>query len=243
MKTSTWVVIGLAVMAPAAGGCKSKASTEATPTATTAAVAPAPAPAKTTAPAGDTPFEGEIQLAVYQPSSKTPQTIAYDVKGDKVRAQTVGGDPGTARVVGDRKDKKVFAVVDASKSYANVDVGTPTPALPPVTRTSKVEHVLGRDCEDWTITDGGERFDLCVAKGIAYLDNPAGAGEPGWAAVLTREHAFPLKVVATDKTGKQEFRAEATKIEVRHLDDALFKVPADYHAGTLAKSVKVASIP
>ncbi len=84
---------------------------------------------------------------------------------------------------------------------------------------------------------------MCVAKGIAYIDPAAGAGEPTWAAVLTREHAFPLRVVATGKDGKQEFRAEATKIEARRLDDGLFKVPADYHTAPLGKSVKVASIP
>ena len=57
------------------------------------------------------------------------------------------------------------------------------------------------------------------------------------------ERAFPLRVIATDKTGKQEFRAEATKIEQKHLDDALFKVPNDYHVVPLTKSMKVASIP
>jgi hypothetical protein len=243
MTKSNWVWIGLAALAPVAGGCKPKTTAEATPTAS-ASVAAVPSPAKATAaaPAAAAAFEGEIQLAVYEPNSKPGQTMVYDVKGDKVRAQPAGNDAGVARVVGDRKDKKVFAVVDASKSYASVDVEGKAP-LPPVTRTGKVEHVLGHDCEDWTINDGGERFDLCAAKGIAYLDPAAGAGEPAWAAVLTREHAFPLKVVATDKAGKQEFRAEATKIEVRRLDDALFKVPADYHSAPLGKSVKVASIP
>jgi hypothetical protein len=242
MTKSNWVWIALAVLAPVAGGCKPKTTAEATPPAS-AAAGPAPAKATAAAPAAaPAPFEGEIQLAVYQPNGKTAETMVYDIKGDKVRAQAAGSAAGVARVVGDRKDKKVSAVVDASKSYASVDVeGKAAP--PPFTRTGKVEHVLGHDCEDWTINDGGEHFEVCAAREIAYLDPAAGAGEPVWAEVLTWEDAFPLKVLATDKAGKQEFRAEATKIEARRLDDALFKVPADYHAAPLGKSVKVASIP
>ena len=154
----------------------------------------------------------------------------------------MAGDASAAHVVGDRKDKRAYAVVDSSKSYATVDMDPKAP-LPAVSRTGKIEHLVGRDCEDWTISDGGERFDMCVAKGIAYLDPAAGAGEPSWAAVLTRERAFPLRVIATDKAGKQAFRAEATKIEPKHLDDALFKVPNDYHVVPMTKTMKVASIP
>jgi hypothetical protein len=237
--------MGLAAAALVAAGCKPKTSVETAPSATAATTAGAPAPRATTTAAAaplQAPFEGEIQLALYEPGSKTPQTIAYDVKGDKVRSQPAGGDASAAHVVGDRKDKRVYAVVDASKSYATVDVDAKAP-LPSVTKTGKSERMLGHDCEDWTISDGGERFDLCVAKGVAYIDAAAGAGEPSWAAVLTREHAFPLRVIATDKAGKQEFRAEATKIEARRLDDALFKVPNDYHIVPLSKSMKVASIP
>ncbi len=242
MKKSTWMLIGLAALAPVAGGCKPKASAELTPAASATMAATAPTPPKPTAAAAEAPFEGEIQVVVHEPSSSTPRTIAYDVKGDKVRAQPVGGDATVARVVGDRKDKKAFAVLDASKSYASVDADAKAP-LPVAVKSSKIERVLGRACEDWTINDGGERIDMCVAKGIAYLDPAAGAGEPTWAAVLAHEHAFPLRVVATGKDGKQEFRAEATKIEARPLDDALFKVPADYHTTPAGKSMRMASIP
>jgi hypothetical protein len=82
-----------------------------------------------------------------------------------VRAAEIGGDAGVARVVGNRKDKKAFAIVDASKSYASIDVEAKAP-LPAVTRTGKVERVLGHECEDWKIAGGEEFFDLCVAKGI-----------------------------------------------------------------------------
>jgi hypothetical protein len=245
MTKSTWAVTGFAAVALIASGCKPKTSAEGTPaaTATAAVTSQPPKPAVTVAATpAQAAFEGEIQLALYQPNSKTPETIAYDVKGDKIRSQPVGTDATAAHVVGDRRDKRAYAVVDSSKSYATVDVDPKTP-LPAVTKTGKVEHLVGRDCEDWTLTDGGEHVDMCVAKGVAYLDPAAGAGEPSWAAVLTREHAFPLRVIATDKAGKQEYRAEVTKIEQKHLDDALFKVPNDYHVVPLTKAMKVASIP
>jgi hypothetical protein len=237
----------VAVLAGTLPACKQKApEATATPQSSVAvkptASPPAPNVGTPTSPSATAPFEGEIQMAVYAPSAKTPATIAYDVKGDKIRSAPVNAPADAAHVVGDLGQRKAYAVVDASKSYTSVDVDAKG-AAPAVSKTGKVERVQGRECEDWVINDAGERFDVCAAKGIAYVDPKGDGAEPAWAATLTKEHAFPLRVVATDKAGKQEFRAEATRIEQRRLDDALFKVPNDYRVAPLGKTVKVASIP
>jgi hypothetical protein len=251
LAASGYAWMAMVALAAAAPGCKPKTAPETMPTtqATAAASPPAPsvgtkATAATTATRADTPFEGEIQVAVYEPSARTPASIAYDIKGNRTRTAPVNGATGDAHVVVDLDQHKGYAVVDTSKSYATLDVNAK--AAPPISKTGKMERVQGRDCEDWVINDAGERFDVCAAKGIAYFDPPDAAragGEPGWAAALTKERAFPLRVVATDKAGKQEFRAEATKIEPKRLDDALFKVPSDYRVVPLSKTVKVASVP
>jgi hypothetical protein len=243
---NTRMLIGLAALPLVVLGCKPKTTAETTTTkaaSTQAASTGAATPTPTTAPATDRPFEGEIQLAVTQQGSTTSRTIDYLIKGDKVRSQPAGADASAARVIGDRKEKTAYAIVDATKSYSTIDVDSKS-ASPTVTKSSKVDNVLGEACDDWTITNGGDRYEVCVAKNIAYVDPIGGvAGEPAWASILTREHVFPLRVVATDRAGKQQFRAEATKIERRQLDDGLFHVPANYQIASRTKTMTIASIP
>jgi hypothetical protein len=248
-----WIAGALPGVLVVVAGCHHEAPAPTETKATSTSTSPAtgytspPAP-QVTAPAArtETPFEGEIQLSVNAPGAKADTSIKFDIKGDRIRSETSNAGAGEAHLVSDLRQKKAYAVVDSTKSYAVMDIDAKAQA-PAVQKTGKVERVLGRDCEDWVITDAGERFEVCAAKGIAYFDPPdasrAGGPEPAWAAALTKEHAFPLRVVATDKAGKREFRAEATRIEPKRLDDALFKVPNDYRVMPMSKTVKVASIP
>lgn len=248
MKKRTLTIAVMAVVVPlASAGCsheKQDKQETMKPAASAVAVAPPP----TVKP--DIPFEGEIDLAVYELASKTPTSITYDVRGDKVRSANLAAGK-TPFVVSDLKTQKVYIVDDSSKSITTIDASAaaaPTNAKTlPLTKTGKMEKVSGRDCEDWSINDAGERIDMCVTKGVAYFNltnvSSPGGVEPAWAAMLTKERAFPLRVIATDKTGKQEFRAEATKIESRKLDDGLFTVPSAYHVVSPSKAMKVASVP
>jgi hypothetical protein len=235
-------LLAIAAVAAFAGGCNSKAKTT-DDTRRAAPNAPLGAKDRAAKATADAPFEGQIQVAVYDHGSAAPKKIAYAIKGDHVRAEWLDGmgDTRSAHVVASRSDKVAVAVTDSTKSYANIDVESVW-SPPPVTKSGKVERVAGRECEDWSITDGDQRVDVCVAKNIAFI-NATAAGEPTWASVLSQEHVFPLRVVATDQAGKQVFRAEATKIDVKHVDDATFKVPADYRADTLTRSTAIAAIP
>jgi hypothetical protein len=216
-----------------------------------AAPVPPPPPVASAAPA--TPFEGEIVVAVKDEASmKLPATFTYDVKGSKVRYV-----PAAAPVhaVGDLDAQRVFAVDDAQKTYDAIDVKPPAQAKPPVpapptpkvTKTGRMEKVAGLDCENWTIDDGTEKVDVCASKGIAYFDLASnakpGSAEIPWATALTAEKAFPLRVVVHDKGGKEEYRAEATKVDRRRLDDSMFQMPSGYKAADLAKETKTASLP
>ena len=92
-----------------------------------------------------------------------------------------------------------------------------------------------------------EKVDVCASKGIAYFDlasnAKAGSAETPWAVALTTEKAFPLRVVVHDKSGKEEYRADATRADRKKLDDSLFKPPAAYKKADLAKETKTASLP
>ena len=110
-----------------------------------------------------------------------------------------------------------------------------------------MEKIAGLDCEDWTIEDGNEKVDVCAAKNLAYFslagEPKPGNAETGWAVALTTEKAFPLRVVVHDKAGKEQYRADATKVERKKLDDSLFDLPAGYKKADLSKEARTASLP
>jgi hypothetical protein len=214
-----------------------------------AAAPPSAAPALTALAAANAPFEGEILVTVKDEASmKLPTSITYDVKGNKVRYV-----PATAPIyaIGDLDAQEAYAVDDTQKAYDALEVKSApnakaTPA-PKVQKTGRNEKIAGLDCENWTIDDGSEKVDVCASKGIAYFDlasnAKAGSAETAWAVALTTEKAFPLRVVVHDKSGKEEYRADATRADRKKLDDSLFKPPAAYKKADLAKETKTASLP
>jgi Domain of unknown function (DUF4412) len=228
-------------------GCNK--SPDATTTQPVASAPPKTAPTPPALTAASAPFEGEIVVSVKdEASKKLPASITYDVKGNKVRYV-----PAAAPVyaIGDLDAQTVYAIGDAQKSYDTIDVKPPPNAKPApgpkVQKTGKNEKVAGLDCEDWTIDDGNEKVDVCASKGIAYFDlagdAKAGSAETPWAVALTTEKAFPLRVVVHDKSGKEEYRAEATTASRKKLDDAIFQPPSAYKKTTSIADMKTASLP
>ena len=181
-------------------------------------------------------------------AQKLPATITYDVKGSMVRTslrrlrftqsaiwRRSGCTPSTTR-------RRATSAIDV-KAPANAKLA---PA-PKVQKSGKMDKVAGLDCENWTIDDGNEKVNVCAAKGIAYFDLASdakpGNAETPWAVALTTEKAFPLRVVVHDKTGKEQYRAEATKADRRRIDDSLFLMPNGYKTADLAKETRTASLP
>jgi hypothetical protein len=235
------------LIATAAAGLLVLACSKSEPAASTAPATPAPAPAPPPV-ASAAPFEGEILVNVKdEASQKLPASITYDVKGNKVRCVPAAAP---VRALGDLDAQRVYAIDDAQKAYDAIDakpVAAKSVTPPKIQKTGKMEKVAGLDCEDWSIDEGTEKVDVCASKGIAYVDlaadAKAGSAETPWAAALTSEKAFPLRVVVHDKSGKEEYRAEASKADRRKLDDALFALPTGYKTADLAKETKTASLP
>jgi len=117
---------------------------------------------------------------------------------------------------------------------------------PKLTETGKQETIAGHTCEHWLMGDD-QNLDMCVAKGLGYFGMGGGSGgglgalkdlafspkllaeasaHPEWVKFL-EGGAFPLKITATEN-GKVTMNMEATKIEIKSLDDSLFTVPPDY---------------
>lgn len=182
-------------------------------------------------------------------TTKLPPSVTFDVKGDKVR-ESSANSPVRA-IAGGVADHE-YAINDARKTYATFDARPPakeatrTPDAT-VSRSSLSEKVAGIVCKLWSIDEGSEKVDVCAAEGIPFFDLAAGPKpgniEPRWAALLTREKAFPLRVVVHDAAGKERYRAQATKVEARKLDDSLFQLPAGFKPADLSADLRTASLP
>jgi hypothetical protein len=242
------IALAVAAVVVAVGGCSKKEETSnaAASASALSALTQPPAPSGSAFPQG--PFEGEIVVTVKdETGQKLPASITYDVKGDKVRYEPAST---ALRAIGDLAAQHAYAFDATQKAYRELDT-RPSANLgkvavqAKVAKTGKMEKVAGSDCEDWTIDAIDEKADVCAAKGIAYFDfagDPKpGSAEPAWAAALTKEKAFPLRVVVHDKAGKEQFRAEASTVVRKNVDDVLFQLPTGFKKAEL--DVKAASLP
>ena len=116
-------------------------------------------------------------------------------------------------------------------------VPTQAPSTPPaIEKTGKKDVVAGYTCEIWNITSDGRKAETCMAENLTWIDmtdlGGMGGGlsgaEVALGAAMSGGNHFPLRVITHDKTGKEEMRLEAQKIEKKKLDDARFVPPPDY---------------
>jgi hypothetical protein len=247
-------------LCPLACGAKHDASTSAPATsssAVSAAVSPAgPTPFEVSAAAlrpgglvSPASFQGEIVVAVKADASrKLPTTIIYEDRGERVRYTPAASQ---LAAVADLGTNLLYAIDDSSKTYEVIDMAAPTSAKPTasakIQKTGKTERVANFDCEDWTINDGVEQVDVCAWNGAAYVDLASdakpGRSETSWAAALTAERMFPLRVVVHDEAGKEVYRAEATKVTPTVISETAFVVPTTYHKADLGGEMRMASLP
>ncbi len=171
-------------------------------------------------------FEGSITMKRTSTNGDANE-MTYLVKGGKLRIDTPTGG-----MIIDGAAQKMLMVMTPQKMYVEIDMqGIASSAEgktpPKVTHTGKMETIAGYQCEHILITGDGDTGDVCMAKGLARFMVPsAGRGgmssQPAWVQALG-ESGFPLKV---ERDGKVEM--EATKIEKKSLDAALFTAPEGF---------------
>lgn len=133
---------------------------------------------------------------------------------------------------------------EAKKRHDKADDNEAT-EYPRLTPTGNKETIAGYECEHWLMGEKQE-IDMCVAKGLGYFGMGGGMGRAGalknlilnpkmlvevakhpeWMKLL-EGGAFPLKITVKGDD-KEGMTMEATKIEKKSLDAALFTIPADY---------------
>lgn len=121
-----------------------------------------------------------------------------------------------------------------------------------ITKTGKTEKILGYDCEQFIMKGEKGDTEMWAAKGLGTFMRPGMSGPGGrmggpgggpsgpggmrggmgggqklaaWEEEFRTKGFFPMRVVSHGADGKEESRMEATKIEKKELDAALFKVP------------------
>lgn len=214
-----------------------------------ASVTHAVVPAPTVAVTPPSPFEGEIQVAVTSGATqKLPATITYDIKGSKVKYSSTAN----LQAIDDQTAQHAYTIDDTKKSYEDIDTSkapanAKPPADPTVSKLGKSETIAGVSCDDWTIDTGDTKVDVCAASNTAFFDldrdTKTGIMEPQWATALTKAKAFPLRAVVHDKSGKEQYRLQATKVDKKKIDDTTFTPPTTFAKADLAADEKQNSLP
>jgi len=180
-------------------------------------------------------FEGEITMRTARANSP-PANLVVKAKGGKLRFDT-NTNGQTASAIFDPQTNKVTALLDAQKAYMDMDFSSANvmpntdPSTATIEKTGKSEKIAGLDCDDWVAKDpSGKRSEVCIAEGLAFFDLEGlrKGGGAGWNKELRDKKMFPLRSVEYDASGKEMSRSEATKVEPKKVDDALFQVPKDY---------------
>lgn len=182
-----------------------------------------------------TPFEGEVLMKTT--SAGKEANVRVLVRAEKIRFEMSSPEGQPMNGLFDPASNKVTMLLDAQHAYMDMNFSKPSAVPNTDPATSKVEklgseEIAGRTCENYRVTDGPKKSEVCVTSGIAFFDLSSlrnGGGEPvGLAKEFKDKRSFPLRSIEYDATGKEISRMVVTKIERKPADPKLFEIPADY---------------
>jgi hypothetical protein len=185
-------------------------------------------------------FEGIVHFK----STRDGKAREYDylIKGNKIRIE-IGERNSQFNVIVDPDAKKTLLLMPERKMVMEMpmteDNKTDSTAAGKngisFTRSGKTETILGHTCEQILVKSDDGETEICGAKGMGYyagMHRPgmggSSSGAPVWAKELKEQGFFPLRVVTKGSDGSEKVRLEATNVEKKSLDDALFTTPSDY---------------
>jgi len=198
-------------------------------------------------------FEGIIEMQMKDQNQESSMPVKYLVKGDLIRME-MQSPRGEMTMIMDSKNKKTIILMPQMQSYMERSMDVPAQSAgdakkSEITKTGKTEKILGYDCEQFIMKGEKGETEMWAAKGLGTFMRP-GMGGPGgrrggpgggsggmrggmgggqtpaaWEEEFRSKGYFPMRVVSVGADGKEESRLEATKIEKKELDAALFKVP------------------
>jgi hypothetical protein len=188
-------------------------------------------------------FEGRITLHTADAKgTATDFTIA--AKGDVLRidmpfSNAKPGEVALGHAVYEHATNRVRLFFDSTKEYRDMDLSKRIAeddgkGAPPLESKGSHQTLAGVPCDDWSVkTPDGGHTDVCLAKGLAYLEMfRVHLGPHRTESSLAREYrehsTFPLQMVEYGADGKERARMEVTKVARDSVDDDAFTLPPAY---------------
>lgn len=188
-------------------------------------------------------FEGTILMK--DTSGGEVSTQKFTFKGDRLRVEEAGPHADGSAIIMDGQHRESFILDPDEQAYFPFPWPSQTKEEAAreaqdvvVTKTGKRDKVAGYACDLYVERDktDGSTTELCIAKGLGTPalfgltggDSAIASLLPSWLGDMVKDGAFPLRGIERDKSGKELSRFEATKIEAKRLDDALFAPPKGY---------------
>jgi hypothetical protein len=181
-------------------------------------------------------FEGAVDYKMTQGKDQ-PTNLTYRVKNNRLRVDfdSPNGKDKGAMIYMPAEHAMVILVPsqkmamrrDTSASEARAK--TKKADQIQFTRTGRKETIAGQTCDVYAFKTTDSEGEMCNAEGLGsfYFSNGAQGDTPQWARDAALKGQFPLRVNATEKSGKT-FAMVATKIDKSSQPESLFTVPADY---------------
>jgi hypothetical protein len=183
-------------------------------------------------------FEGVIQFQMTGGGRTT--TSEYAIKGDRARME-MGGEKMPMIGLFNSTTGEMHMLMPAQKTYMTISLPKEAKDAPAATsearleETGRTEEIAGYRCTQFLITDKNRTQEVWATQGlgrfVAFSDsqNNRGGGSGGaWAQLLADRGLFPMRTITKDRNGKVLVTMEATKVEEKALDAALFEIPEGY---------------
>src|SRR6185369_5154990 len=163
-------------------------------------------------------FEGEVDYK-YTSSNGDVMTMDDFIKGDKVMAkmQMKGHE---SQMIMDFGKRKMWMLMPQQKMAMPMDFPDSKKVQSSVKgkfhKTGKTQTILGFKCEEWLYESNYGKSSIWTASGFGMfpgLGGPQSGDAQEWINAVKSKKMFALKIVTTNKDGKDMGTMEATKIE------------------------------
>ncbi len=191
-------------------------------------------------------FEGVVAYKMTGNGGKNSE-MAMSIKGNHVRtdmsaegrnmAMLLDGQAMTMTML--MAEQKMYMTMDMNAARARAQGMKPGDHAPPkITALGTSETIAGRSCDNYLVETERSKIEFCNSKGLGNFmsaQSPMGRGGASPLSDLDNEAYrayfkdgfFPLRVSTYDG-GTKKVMMEATRVEPKSLDAALFAIPAGY---------------
>lgn len=179
-------------------------------------------------------FEGKLDMTMTVGKKTMPMT--YFIKGQKIRFEMKPDAKTTSVGLVDSTTGEMTMLMPEQKMYMTISLkGAADKMTPDFTfeETGRTETIAGKKCSEYIVRDKKLVMEIWATSELGGVANISDAfsqrgKRSAWESELVRRNLFALRTIARNKKGAEQSRMECTAITEDSLDDALFKVPADY---------------